>query len=525
MKKAISITFILVALVTLTKNVFAQEVMIATNISYADYAIASVAAAKIGAPIFFVSENKIPNETIEAITSINPEKIYIIGGPAVISQELEMGEIAEIGSKLNKSYEVIRIWGMTRYGTSCEVAKYFWPEGSEKAILVWDLPDSRVIELNVSFMIIKAAEVASSEGIPLILIPRNYLSMEIEETLKILNVSKVTVYGNVGNKIFEELNTLGISYESVPGEPYQIKERLEERIRERLREKIPLIIAAVANWQEGLAVRASPNGVSILVFSEAEINKTVEKVKELIQTRNITKILVVGKPELAQKIYNVLIDAGINESVPVFWVTGKHYEIAKKVYERIREELERIRERYRNRLEQIKEKLNKLKENLKERCEYWYLKANESSESLNTSLAIVRLRLIEELYKSCLEAVEKNQTLLALKYLNEIKHETRQLIWEYRNVHRVMIQNEIEGEEEDVALVRERVRARWQEFLSNFSSQIPGRIAVCRDLIEDLKDMINERDFEKARRLKIEISEKCALVTISIEGKMLPLRR
>ncbi|MEM5790761.1 MAG: cell wall-binding repeat-containing protein, partial [Candidatus Aenigmatarchaeota archaeon] len=446
MKKAISMLFLLVALVALTKNVFAQEVMIATNISYSDYTVASVAAAKIGAALFFVSENEILTETLEAINSINPEKIYIIGGPAVVSPEIE--------SELNKSYEIVRIWGMTRYGTSCEVAKYFWPEGSEKAILVWDLPDSRIIDLNISSMILKAAEVASSEQIPLILIPRNYLSMEIEETLKILNVSKVTVYGNVGSKVFEELTALDISYESVSGEPYQIRERIEERIRERLREKRPLIIAAVANWQEGLVARASPHGASILVFSEIEINRTIEKVKELIQTKNISKILVVGKPELAQKIYNTLIEAGINESVPVFWVTGKNEEVCNKIRERVKEELEKIREKYRNRLEQTKEKLNKLKENLKERCEYWYLKANESSESLNTSLAIVRLRLIEELYKNCLEAVERNQTLLALKYLNEIKHETRQLIWEYRNTHRVMIQNEIEGEEEDVALVR-----------------------------------------------------------------------
>ncbi len=517
MKKAIPIFFLLVTLVILTKNTVAQEVMIATNTSYADYAVASVAAAKTGAALFFVSENQIPSETLEAINSIKPEKIYIIGGPAVVSQEIE--------NELKKSYEVIRIWGFTRYGTSVEVAKYFWAEGSEKAILVWDLPDSRIIELNVSSMVIKAAEVASSEKIPLILIPKNHLSIEIEEALKTLNVSKVVVYGNVGSKVFEELSALGISYESVPGEPYEIKERIEERIRERLREKRPLIIAAVANWQEGLVVRASPHGVSILVFSEAEINKTVQKVNEIIQTRNVSKILVVGKPELAQKIYNALIEAGINQSVPVFWVTGKHYEVAKKVYEKIGEELKEIRATYRNRLKEMEEKLNKLREGLKERCEYFYLKANETVQSLNTSIAMARFKLIEELYKSCLNSIENNQTLLALKYLNEIKHETNRLTWEYRNVHRVMIQNEIEGEEDDATLVRERVRARWQEFLSNFSSQIPGRVAVCRSLVEDLKDAINKRDFEEIRKLKIEISEKCALATVTTEGKIIPVRR
>ncbi len=525
MRKIIAIVFLLAILATLSpKLAFAQteenitEVILTTNISYADFAVASVAASKIGAALFFVSENEIPAETLEAINSINPEKIYIIGGPAVVSKNIE--------DELSKDYEVVRIWGMTRYGTASEVAKYFWSEGSEEAILIWDKPDSREVDLNVSLMIVKAAEEAASEEIPLLLIPKNHLSNEVEDALKTLNVSKVKVYGNVGSKVFDELNALGISYESIPGDPSQIRERIGESIRERFKYGArPIIVAAVANWQEGVAVRASPHGVSILVFSESEINNTVEKVNETIQTRNVSKVLVTGKPELARKIYDALIDAGINESVPVYLVSGKHYRVAKKIFEKVKERIKEIRERYQERLKEIKEKLAKLREKIKERCEYWFSKANETIETLNTSLAEARYALIEELYNSCVNAVEENRTLLAIKYLNEIKHETRKLIWENRATAKSLIDRELEKEEESASLVREREKARWEEFVTKIRKVFPARVNECRSLVNDLKNALNDRNFERARKIKVEIARKCAAITISREGKILPLRR
>ena len=208
---------LLLSLFALTNLAIAQEVIIATNLSYADFAVGSVVASKTGSEIFFVEKDKIPAEILNEISEINPTTIYIIGGPAVVSPEIE--------SELSASYNVTRIWGMTRYGTACEVAKYFWSEGSEEAVLVWDLPDSPNVNLSVSTMISLAAEEAQTQEAPLLLIQKNHLSYEIEDTLKTLNVSKVKVFGNVGNKVFEQLSDLGIGYEWVSGEPEEIKEK------------------------------------------------------------------------------------------------------------------------------------------------------------------------------------------------------------------------------------------------------------------------------------------------------------
>ena len=520
--KTIFAAFILASLVLALEAVNAQdvkEVMIATNISYADFAVASVAASKIGAALFFVSKGTIPSDTLEAINSINPEKIYIIGGPAVVSRSLEL--------ELNKTYQVIRIWGMTRYGTSCEVAKYFWPEGSEEAVLVWDLPDSPFVNLSVSSMIVKSADSAQAEEIPLILIPKNHLTVEIEDTLKTLNVSSVKLYGDVGSKVIDDLNSLGISIEErITGSPTKVRERLEDRDEEMFKNQSrPLVIAAVANWEEGIAVRAAPHGVSMLVFSESEIPRVVNKTKEIISTRNVSKILVTGKPDLSKKIYDALIDAGINETTPVIWVTGKHYRVARRIFEHVKERLKEIRERHEKAIERIRERLVKIRERTEDRCEYWLFEANKTIETLNTSVARARYNLIQELYNSCVDAVNKNQTLVALRYLNDMKNEVRRLKWENRGIKRSMIREEIETESEDASTVRENERTRWRNFEQTMSQRLtPVKVSKCRNLVENLRNALAQRNYDEARRIKFRISEECAQVAISREGSFVPVR-
>ena len=491
-----------------------EELIITTNISYADFAVASVVSSKIGAPLFFVSKESIPTEVLNEIQAINPEMIYIIGGPAVVSEELE--------NELSLTYNLTRIWGMTRYGTSAEVAKYFWSEGSEEAVLVWDLPDSPEVNLTVSLMVTKAAEEAQDEEIPLLLIPKNHLPYEIIEALKTLNVSEVEVFGNVGSKVFEELTALGISYEWEAGEPEEIEEKIEMEIEEKVRkEKRPLVVAAVANWQEGVAVRATPKGVSILVFSEAEIPKVVEKVDSLVATGNVTRVLVVGKPELAEKIYDALINATINETVPVIFVTGKHYEILPRIFRRLKRRFERRREMYERKIEEIVETLAKLREKIEKKCDYWLVKANETLTQINTTLASARLNLVKELHNACLNALTENKPLIALRYLNEIKHNLMFAKWRERmRTPRVweIFEEEMEKEEERAEKFRERVKGKWRvikEIWERRREEMGELVEECREMAKELEEAIEEGNVEKAQELKIKITEKCRKLEIA----------
>ena len=413
--KKIKVLLLLLAPLFLSNLAAATEVMIATNISYADFVVASVAASKIGAYPYFV-EKHLSNETLNEILAINPTKVYIIGGPAVVDEASENLLKAELGED-----NVIRIWGMTRYGTSNEVAKYFWSEGSEKAILVWDLPDSLYVNFNVSQMVIAAAEEAENEEIPLLLIPRSHLPEATAETLQELGVKKVKIYGNVAEKVLSDLQDLNISYEVIKGEPFEIIQEIQARIRERLHQAKPLVIAAVANWQEGLVVRAAPGGVSLLVFSESEIPRVVEKVENLTQTRNVSKILVTGKPELAEKIYNALIEAGINETVPVIWVTGKHLKVLKKIHEHVRERIQHLIQVYKRRLQQIRERLKEKLEVYKIACKEVFERIEEMLANQTSLQARIILNKSKEVYQRCNESSNYEIARLHLQTLRHLE--------------------------------------------------------------------------------------------------------
>ena len=418
--KKIKLLFLLLAPLFLSNLAVATEVVIATNISYADFVVASVVASKIGAYPYFV-EKHLTNETLNEILATNPSKIYIIGGPAVVDEASENLLEEELGED-----NVIRIWGMTRYGTSNEVAKYFWSEGTEKAILVWDLPDSLYVNFNVSQMVIAAAEEAENEGIPLLLIPKSHLPEATAETLQELGVKKVKIYGNVAEKVLSDLQELNISYEVIKGEPLEIVQEVQDRIRERLHQAKPLVIAAVANWQEGLVVRAAPGGVSLLVFSESEIPRVVEKVENITQTRNVSKILVTGKPELAEKIYNALIEAGINETVPVIWVTGKHLRVLKKIHEHVRERIQHLIQAYQRRLQQIRERLKEKLQAYQAACKEVFERIEEMLANKTSIQAHFILNQSKELYQRC------NQTRnyeIARLHLQTLKHLEKLAEW------------------------------------------------------------------------------------------------
>lgn len=91
-------------------------VVVANSENFADsLAISSVAAAK-GMPIFLTNTTMEP-EVFAKIKEIAPSKIYIAGGTAAVTPEVESA-LASVGS-------VTRLGGINRYETSLVIAKHF----------------------------------------------------------------------------------------------------------------------------------------------------------------------------------------------------------------------------------------------------------------------------------------------------------------------------------------------------------------------------------------------------------------
>lgn len=521
-KNILALTVIISVLLVLPLPALSHEVVeehniaiITTEVSYADYAVASVVSAKIGAPIFLTKLNKVDNEILQKLKQDNITRVYIIGGPAVVDEESE---------QLLKSngIEVVRIFGLTRYGTAAEVAKYFWVEGSSKAVIVWDNPDHDLgrADFKSSRFVSLASQLAAKDEIPLLLIPKNKLPLETKETLELLGVKEVKLVGNVGKEVEDELNSMGIEVERIAKNDDE--KELENKTLEETKknESLPIVIAAVANWQDGFAVRAHPKGVAILVFSENEISAVIEKVNLILLERNVSKILVVGKPELAQKIYNALVQAGIDKKVEVIFASGKHFEILEKVKERIEKELEKSKEKFEKIVERI-EKSTKHLDRIKGECREVILKVNETSTENLTSVEKARLNLIVELANACLNS---NNVKDAIELLNDARGELKKFLWkslavendeklkevEQEKVIRSKIVEKIKVIEENVKDVEECIKMKssieeLRRVLIGCLTPIVGSVPNISK-IDDWKCRELE---EKVRELWVEFSKKC----------------
>ena len=92
-------------------------VILVNGNSISDGVTATPLATTYDAPILLVNEDNIPESTKNEIERLNPKNIVLIGGNAVISDNVE--------DQLNdlNSYEVSRIQGKNRFETSLEIAK------------------------------------------------------------------------------------------------------------------------------------------------------------------------------------------------------------------------------------------------------------------------------------------------------------------------------------------------------------------------------------------------------------------
>lgn len=316
MRKIPLLIFALALVVMLSGTARAEEidsVVLASDSHYPDALAAGVAANKIGAPLLLTEPGQMPQETLEEIEELNVSRIYIIGGPYAVNEEVE-DELAE-------NYEVIRIWGMTRYGTSAAIAEYFWQESSE-AILVWDvlgLPAAGNSEI-----IAKASDLAQAQDAPLLLIPKNVLPEVVSDALVNLSVQGVTLIGDIGSQVEDDLAEMGINVtEKIEGNLTGIKEMIRERVKNLLGKKRPLVVVAVGNWSDLVKAPYRPNGTSRHISSEDQIDALIEEINQ----ENYTRIMVVGKPDLAQTIHDRIIEAGIDSTL----LTGRPLRVAKNI--------------------------------------------------------------------------------------------------------------------------------------------------------------------------------------------------
>jgi len=301
-----------------------NSLILTTNVNYPDTLVAAVAAEKIGAPLLLTEPGELSTETKSEIEALGANStIYIVGGPSVITEEVE--------EELEGNYRVVRLWGMTRYGTAVEVANYFWDE-SAKVVLVWDALVRP--SLGDSEMISQAKELAIEEGAPLLLTSRSHIPSQVESALVNLSVQEVILIGSVGSGVLTALDDLGIIVsEHIKGPtPNETKNLLKEKLKNKIKNrtiasgKRPLVVIAIGNWSDTIKAPYMPNGTSRHITSEDQIDDLIAEIKE----NNYSRILVVGKPDLARIVRDRLIEAGISPTL----LSGKPATVARLLMQR-----------------------------------------------------------------------------------------------------------------------------------------------------------------------------------------------
>ncbi len=479
------ITYLLGILLAI-QTVLGLPVMLATNITYPDMLVASAAASKIGAEVLWTGKDSIPSDIFSAINETQPEEIYIIGGPAVVSENIE--------NELSQYYNVTRIWGMTRYGTSAEVARYFWSDGTQEAVIVPnDINDDN------GELVAKAKDLAASEGIPLLIIPPGTIPSEIESVLSDLGVKKVYIVGTVTQNVKDKLESMGIEYET-----YGEKE-IEEKVMKKTGK---VLIVATRNWKGLLYSPGFSKGVVIFVNSEDQISEVIQKLEDKNKEINLS-IKVTGIPELATKICEELNKTDLNFRC----ITGKREKVVRKIAKEERERIREIREKYKERLEEIREKLKEKLDKIKERCEEDYKIAQATYEQLNTTgdLTTVdesRYQLIQSLRDECIKAVNDQKPLYAMKMYNQLSHEVKLFVWNKKDELPEDLQTEIEEEIKSDREIKERVE-KVKERIRLIKEKLRETSPECEKELKLVEKYLSENKIREAYRESIVARKIC----------------
>jgi len=102
-------------------------VFLASGADYPDALSATAAAAKVGGPVLLTPRSSLPSAVAMEIRRLKPSRIYVLGGPSVVSDA-----VLRSAKKLVPSTE--RLYGADRYATSSTVVQRFFPT-SESVVL------------------------------------------------------------------------------------------------------------------------------------------------------------------------------------------------------------------------------------------------------------------------------------------------------------------------------------------------------------------------------------------------------
>lgn len=259
--------------------------IVASSANYPDAFIGAAASNKVGAPILLTEKAQLSASTSNALENMSVDEVVILGGPAVVSEDVE----AEINTLVNST---TRLWGVSQTGTSVEVSQYFWTESDEATIVQYP------ISAENGYKLLSAVKnEVQDEDEPILVSKPGTVSESVLSEVNRLNATEVEVYSTEAVNITEDLESIGVEdVEETEGELDEVTEEVENKTRNSNASN--LVVVAAANFEHSISAPTSANGASVTVSSESQISGAVK----VASKASIQEIKVVGKPDLAEKI-------------------------------------------------------------------------------------------------------------------------------------------------------------------------------------------------------------------------------
>lgn len=156
-----------------------STVFVANGRNFPDGLSGGAAAGALGGPVLFVETDGLPAVTAQALDSLRPSAIVILGGPAAVSQTVE-GQLGRY------SPSVQRYAGPSRFTTSAAVAHAVFPNAVDTVYLATGgaFPDA-----------LAGGPAAAAAGAPLLLTNRDCIPAAIDAQIDRLQPSTVVVLG------------------------------------------------------------------------------------------------------------------------------------------------------------------------------------------------------------------------------------------------------------------------------------------------------------------------------------------
>ncbi|GAA0083685.1 hypothetical protein UT300007_01240 [Clostridium sp. CTA-7] len=270
--------------VELSKSSFnsAETIVISNGYAIPDGLTATPIASYHKGPLLLVEKTSIPSSTQDEIKRLGAKNAIIVGGPAVVSQDVE-NKLRGVGVT-----NIIRLGGSTRYETALQVAKYIDQN-------LYDVENVAIANGYGEADALSIAPISGRDKMPIILVENNSISNDVYDWLKSESLNNAFIIGGttaVNDNILSKINS--ITKQDVSGNRlgganrYETNAKIIERFYGNVTEKVYVT--------EGLELAdaltsgpiASLNG-SPVIISESQLTYTQKLVLKNKTTNSIVQ--------------------------------------------------------------------------------------------------------------------------------------------------------------------------------------------------------------------------------------------